>query len=84
VPVWPLRPSTSWSSEVIRVLRPGPDVVNRMAARILGSIEPSANWPSAMYFSTSATVTSLRSCWVGVLKLMATFSTPVRMAMASH
>ena len=51
VPVMPLRPSTSLSSEVIRVLRPGPDVVNPKAARILGSIEPSGNWPSAMYFS---------------------------------
>ena len=54
-----------------------------MQASTFGSMEPEANWPSSIYCAASATVSTSRSCWSGVLKLMATFGTAVRMTSMS-
>ena len=54
-----------------------------MQASTFGSMLPGANWPSSMYFSASATVMESSSFCSGVLKLMHTFSTAVRMTSMS-
>ena len=54
-----------------------------MQASTLGSMEPGANWPWAMYSRASATVIVDSSSWSGLLKLMQTFSTAVRMTSMS-
>ena len=56
VPVFPRIPSYAFSSEVINACLPLPDLANVTAASTLGSIEPFANSPSAIYCSASASV----------------------------
>ena len=71
-------PSLAFSSRVISVFRPGADSAKDSAASTFGSMEPGANSPSAIYFRASAAVRLSRSCWSGLPKWMATFSTAVR------
>ena len=54
-----------------------------MQASTFGSMEPGANWPSAMYSSAWATSISSMVCCSGVLKLTHTFSTAVRITSMS-
>lgn len=56
VPVWPWMPSRAFSSSVMRALRPGFERANFTAASTLGSMEPGAKCPWAMYSSAMAGV----------------------------
>ena len=62
-------------------LREGLDVLD--AGLDLGQHGAGANWPWAMYSRASATVIVDSSSWSGLLKLMQTFSTAVRMTSMS-
>ena len=63
----------------MRAVLPGLDSANLTAASTFGSIEPGANCFWAMYSRASAGVRVSRPFWSGLPKLMATFSTAVRM-----
>ena len=83
VPVSPATPAPAFSSSVISARRPGRDSANFTAACTLGSIDPGANWPSAIYRSASAGVRESSHFTSGLPKLMATFSTAVRIIRVS-
>ena len=56
VPVRPAMPSRAFSNSVMRAVRPALEQAKATAAWTLGSMEPGANWPSAIYSSASVGV----------------------------
>ena len=63
--------------------RPFLDSAKAIAASTLGFIEPSANSPAAAYFFASATVISSSHFSFSLPKLIATFSTAVKITSTS-
>lgn len=78
VPVLPEIPSRAVSILVMIALCSFDEDANETAASTFGSIPPSLNCLSAIYFVASSTDIVSRACSLSVPKLRATFSTPVR------
>ena len=75
----PLTASRAFSSSVIKAVRPSLELAKSTAACTLGSMEPGAKWPSSIYCLASSIDRSPSHFSSGFPKLIATFSTAVRM-----
>ena len=78
VPVLPSIASLALSKDVMITFLPGLDLAKVIAASIFGNILPGAKCFSLIYFSASSTDNSLNHCSLSFPKLIATFSTAVK------